>query len=82
MQRRALSGSAVLPGALKAGSARNKPAPTCEMCGSHNAERKLNYTKGDGSTGRLAVCSECASAWRTHQAEDGVWALKIDLDKI
>jgi len=56
---------------------------TCEMCGSpKRRHRKLNYTKGDGSTGQLVVCNECASAWKTTQHEDGVWALTIDLDKI
>jgi ribosome-binding protein aMBF1 (putative translation factor) len=61
----------------------SKPVPTCEMCGSpKRGARKLNYTKGDGSTGQLVVCNECALAWKTTQDEDGVWALTIDLDKI
>jgi hypothetical protein len=70
-------------GSVTSGKAVSKPAPTCEMCDSpKRGHRKLNYTKGDGSTGQLVVCSECASAWKTTQHEDGVWALTIDLDKI
>jgi len=52
------------------------------MCGSPKAHQKLNYTKGDGSTGRLIVCNACAGAWKTERGEDGVWALTIDLDKL
>jgi len=52
-----------------------KPVPTCEMCGSPNAHRRLNYTKADGSTGRLIVCNTCADAWKTERGEDEVWAL-------
>jgi len=55
-----------------------KPSPTCEMCrSSQPAHRKLNYTKGDGSTGRLLVCDSCAGAWKTEKGENGVWALTI-----
>jgi hypothetical protein len=65
------------------GKTLSKPAPACEMCGSpKSAHRKLNYTKGDGSTGRLIVCNTCADAWKTERGEDGVWALTIDLAKI
>ena len=60
----------------------SKLTPTCQMCGSPNANRKLNYTKGDGSDGRLIVCSECASTWKTEKSNDGVWALTVDLNKI
>jgi hypothetical protein len=55
--------------------------PTCDLCGSPNARRRLPYNKADSRTGLLSVCSRCADALPVEKDTDGKWSLTVDLEE-